>query len=41
LQSIAEEREIRQQDAGSSLSPVSPSLSSPDFSSIDAQKEDA
>ena len=41
LQSIAEEREIRQQDAGSSLSPASPSLSSPDFSSIDAQKEDA
>jgi len=41
LQSIVEEREIRQQDAGSSLSPVSPSLSSPDFSSIDAQKEDA
>ena len=41
LQSIAEEREIRQQDARSSLSPPSSSLSSPDFSSVDAQKEDA
>ena len=41
LQSIAEEREIRQQDEGSSHSPPSPSLSSPDLSSIDAQKEDA
>lgn len=41
LQSIAEEREIRQQDARSSLSPPPSSLSSPDFSSVDAQKEDA
>ena len=44
LQSIAEEREIRQQDATDerdSLSPPSSSLSSPDFSSVDAQKEDA
>lgn len=41
LQSIAEEREIRQQDARSSLSPPSSSLFSPDSSSVDAQKEDA
>ncbi len=41
LQSIAEEREIRQQDTRSSLSPPPSSLSSPDFSSVDAQKEDA
>ena len=41
LQSIAAEREIRQQDPTSSHSPPSSSLSSPDFSSIDAQKEDA
>ncbi len=41
LQSIAEERESRQQDEGSPLSTSSSSLSSPDFSSIDAQKEDA
>lgn len=40
LQSIAEEREIRQQDEGSSDSPPS-SLSSPDFSPVNAQKEDA
>ena len=44
LQSIAEEREVRQQDGRSgksSLSLLSSSLSSPDFSSTDAQKEDA
>ena len=44
LQTIAEEREIRQQDVGheiGSLPPPSSSLSSPDFSSVDAQKEDA
>lgn len=40
LQSIAEEREIRQQDEGRSDSPPS-SLSSPDFSPVNAQKEDA
>lgn len=41
LQSIAEEREIRQQDERNSDSPPSSSLSSPDFSSVNAQKEDA
>ena len=41
LQSIAEEREIRQQDTGSSPTSASSSLSSSDFSPIDAQKEDA
>ncbi|MXZ22240.1 MAG: 30S ribosome-binding factor RbfA [Caldilineaceae bacterium SB0665_bin_25] len=41
LQSIAEEREIRQQDEGSSDSPPSSTLSSPDLSSVNAQKEDA
>ena len=48
LQSIAEEREIRQQDVTGESHPLSPHsgapsgpLSSPDFSSTDAQKEDA
>lgn len=44
LQSIAAERETGQQDEsddGGSPSPPSSSLSSPDFSSTDAQKEDA
>jgi len=41
LQSIAEEREIRQQDEGGSDSLPSSLLSSPDFSSVNAQKEDA
>ena len=41
LQSIAEEREIRQQDEERSDSPPSSALSSPDFSSVNAQKEDA
>lgn len=41
LQSIAEEREIRQQDEGHSDSLPSSLLSSSDFSSVNAQKEDA
>ena len=44
LQSIAEEREMRQQDAQGeigSLSSRTASLSSPHFSSTDPQKEDA
>jgi ribosome-binding factor A len=44
LQSIAEERELRQQDVNyerDSLSPPSSSLSSQDFSTFNAQKEDA
>lgn len=41
LQSIAEEREIRQQDEGRSDSLPSSLLSSSDFSSVNAQKEDA
>ncbi len=44
LQSIAAERELRQQDVNcerDSLSPSSSSLSSQDFSTYNAQKEDA
>jgi len=41
LQSIAEERDTRRQDVESGPAPLSGSYSSPDFSSVDAQKEDA
>jgi ribosome-binding factor A len=41
LQSIAEERDTRQQDVESGPAPLSGPFSSPDFSSADAQKEDA
>ena len=48
LQSIAEEREMRQQDLKNESGQLLPNseepsgpLSSPDFSSVDAQKEDA
>lgn len=41
LQSIAEERDTRQQDVESSPAPLSGQFSSPDFSAADAQKEDA
>ena len=41
LQSIAEERDTRQQDVEGSPAPLSEPFSSPVFSSADAQKEDA